>query len=364
MVAQFTKFDTIIVGGGLAGLTAAALVSSARQKVCVIEKRSSFGGRGASHNLDGGFIFNQGPHALYNDGAARRLFQRLGLQMTGSYPTQDLNLLLNGRLARLPVTLADILTSRTFSIKGKIEVIGFLAGINSINCDAIAHLDFESWLRKRVRNEATRQFLHALGRVSTYADGMNFMSAGAVIAQLKAALKGGVTYLDGGWQSLVDQLVALCNRHDVTLLTSTNVQSLLPRESGANIELLLSTGERIRGSNLVVALPPGPARNLLSSSAYVKQVTSDLIPIKAACLDLALTKLPNDKLTFVLNLDKPYYYSVHSAYSRLTTSGVMLHVMKYLPPAGDAGGSAKEELEQYLDILQPGWRECVIHERF
>src|SRR5262249_23661753 len=137
----------------------------------------------------------------------------------------------------------------------------------------------------------------------------------AVITQLKAAFKG-VTYLDGGWQSLADQLVEICKNNRATLLTSTSAQTLLQHEGSATIELILSTGDRVRSSNLVVALPPGPTRDLLSESAYVEQITSNLVPIRAACLDLALTKLPNDKLNFVLNLDKPYYYSVHSAYAK------------------------------------------------
>jgi|AGTN01.1.fsa_nt_gi Phytoene dehydrogenase and related proteins len=147
MVTQSRKFDTIVIGGGLAGLTAAALLSSNnKQKVVILEKRSSVGGRGASHKLEGGFIFNQGPHALYNDGKARPLFARLGLTMTGSYPTGSLNLMLNGKLGSLPGNVFAILGNDAFSFKAKIELIGFLAGLNGIKCDTIQNIDFESWV--------------------------------------------------------------------------------------------------------------------------------------------------------------------------------------------------------------------------
>ena len=363
MVTQSRTFDTIIVGGGLAGLTSAALLSSAGQNVAVIERRAGFGGRGASHRDENGFIFNQGPHALYNGGPARKVFDRLGIQMTGSYPARNLKLLLNGRLAPLPGNLPDILFSQILSLKAKVELIGFLSGINSINCESIANIDFESWAAKRFRDVDTRKLVRALVRVSTYAEGLDYVSAGAAMTQLRVAFKG-VTYLDGGWQSLVDQLVEICQRNDVALLNSVHAQSLLHNSNDSRIDLHLSTDELISGTNLVVALPPASTRELLGVSNYVREVTSNLVPIRAACLDLALKNLPHDDLTFVLNLDKPYYYSVHSAYAKLAESGVLLHVMKYLSPSDSADESVQMELEQYLDELQPGWRNLVIHRRF
>lgn len=366
MVAQTRKFDTIVIGGGLAGLTAAALLGSANQKVVVLEKRTAVGGRGASHKLEGGFIFNQGPHALYNDGKAKPVLSKLGLKMTGSYPADALNLQLNGKIASLPGNVFAILINNAFSFKARIELITFLAGLTGIKCDTIQNVDFESWVNKRIRHEEVRKFIHSLARVSTYAESMNLMSAGAVVTQLKHALKG-VTYLDGGWQILVDQLQQLCKRKGVEIIEGAHVESVATSDGeNRSTEVILSTGEKLSSSNLIVAVAPSAARQLLEHSKYLEQLASEFIPIKAACLDLALTKLPNEKLKFVFNLDEPIYYSVHSAYSKVTESGVLLYVMKYLTPSESdaASGSLKAELEAYMDKNQPGWREFVVHERF
>ncbi|MHB1889888.1 MAG: phytoene desaturase family protein, partial [Acidimicrobiales bacterium] len=48
----------------------------------------------------------------------------------------------------------------------------------------------------------------ALTRVATYAGDLDLVSADAAVSQLQLALEGNVVYLDGGWQSLVDGLVA------------------------------------------------------------------------------------------------------------------------------------------------------------
>ena len=63
---------------------------------------------------------------------------------------------------------------------------------------------------------------------------------------------------------------------------------------------------------------------------------------------------------FALGIDRPLYYSVHSAYAQLTPSGgALIHVAKY---GGDS--KAEPELEALLDEMQPGWRELVVHCRF
>src|SRR5262249_1514763 len=61
--------NVAVVGGGLAGLTAANYLARAGFSVTLFEKSRSVGGR-AKTDAEQGFHFNLGPHALY---AAARL---------------------------------------------------------------------------------------------------------------------------------------------------------------------------------------------------------------------------------------------------------------------------------------------------
>ena len=70
-------------------------------------------------------------------------------------------------------------------------------------------------------------------------------------------------------------------------------------------------------------------------------------------------------MTFALGIDQPLYFSVHSAAAKLAPAGgVLLHVAKYLPTGVDSDPKAILELEALTDLLQPGWRDQVVHRRF
>ena len=73
------------------------------------------------------------------------------------------------------------------------------------------------------------------------------------------------------------------------------------------------------------------------------------IPVRAACLDVALASLPSPKTTFALGVDRPLYFSVHSRSARVAPDGAALvSTMKYLSPTEppDAARDAAE-LEGY-----------------
>src|SRR5688572_3748732 len=76
---------TIVVGGGLAGLTAALSLARRGRRVTLFEKAPVLGGRGRTRAWDG-FHFNTGPHALYRHGAGIAVLQALGIRVEGEVP--------------------------------------------------------------------------------------------------------------------------------------------------------------------------------------------------------------------------------------------------------------------------------------
>lgn len=74
------KQRTIIVGGGMSGLTAAAYLARAGHDVLILEKNKECGGLLNSFSRDG-FTFDAGARAILNAGIIRPMLKELGIQI-------------------------------------------------------------------------------------------------------------------------------------------------------------------------------------------------------------------------------------------------------------------------------------------
>jgi len=163
------------------------------------------------------------------------------------------------------------------------------------------------------------------------------------------------------WQSLVDGLSQAARAAGVELRASCEAEAI-----DENRGVRLANGERIAARAVIVAGSPSLAKRLLPSSAAARAAAETSIPVEAACLDLALARLPHPRRTFALGIDRPLYCSVHSAAARLAPDGgAVIHAAKYLAPGGAADARGDErELEELVDLLQPGWRDAIVERRF
>ena len=74
-------YDTIIVGGGIAGLTAAAFVADAGHTVLLCEKEDTLGGLVNSFERDG-FVWDAGIRAFEDSGIILPMLKSLGIDLT------------------------------------------------------------------------------------------------------------------------------------------------------------------------------------------------------------------------------------------------------------------------------------------
>jgi len=358
--------DVVVVGGGIAGLSAAAKIARSGRSVVVLEKASRLGGRGGTQ-VSQGVHFNLGPHALYCGGVAMRTLRELGVPFQGAPPAYSgLTLRDGGQLYAGPTDLKTLLACRLFSWREKWQLARLPKILARIDARSLDQTPLSEWIDANFGRGALGRFMRWQFRVSTYATDVELLSAGAAIDQLRVARDGGVRYLDGGWQTLIDGLRSAVTCSGGQVLESAPVRSV--RSQDGEVVVTLGDESQLRASAVVLAVDPQSAIRLLDlpSDAPLVRWYSENVPVAAACLDVALHRLPRPERCVAFGLDAPLYYSVHSASARLADPGVaVLHVARYLSTLpGRDPEDVQAELEQWLDQLQPGWRDEVITRRY
>ena len=74
------RYDAIVVGGGMAGLTSAAYLAKAGLKVLLCEKENKIGGLVNSFDYQG-FVFDGGIRGIENSGIIRPMLSQLGIEI-------------------------------------------------------------------------------------------------------------------------------------------------------------------------------------------------------------------------------------------------------------------------------------------
>lgn len=202
-----------VVGGGLAGLSAAIACAEGGAKVRLLEAHDTLGGRARSD--DGPFKANLGPHALYQDGP---LWQWLA----------DRKLL----PAHVGPPLGGASGAR-FRWEGAVRRTPPLGAIPSVlrlrGRRAPVELDFRSWAASHT-DERTANLLSAAAGVYTFHHDPGELSAAFVWPQtvrlFLARLPGPVRYVSGGWGMLVAMLERRVRELGVTVETGQRVEEL------------------------------------------------------------------------------------------------------------------------------------------
>lgn len=365
--AEVTCYDVAVVGGGLAGLTAAIYAARGGKSVVVLERSEALGGRARSFEHEG-TVFNLGGHALYQKSEAAPIFKELGVTYTGTIPSPNGNLAMyQEKLNFLPGGFLSMLRTRLITPKQKLALMPIMIAMATAKTKPLYNVSLRMWVEGKTNDPILRDLLYGIFRITNYANAPDLQSAGAALEQVQKALRGNVKYVDGGWQSLVDSLAQRAEDAGVHVITGARV-SRVTTTNGRVTGVALQDGSSIQASHVILTTPPRTSASFVESDAhaYLNAWADKLKPSKAACLDLALTHLPDPKVQFVLGLDEPYYLSVHTRYAKLgEPSQVMLHTLKYLPPDhSQSTEELRQELESYLDRFQPGWRELTLHQQF
>lgn len=354
------EYDTVVIGGGLAGLTAAILLAEGGQSVIVFERSAALGGRAQTRERDG-YRLNLGPHALYRGNAGMRILKSMGIELTGKNPKygkQPLALTAS-ESGLLPATPMGMLSSKLFAGR-RLALMRSMIALMRAKPEKLENVTWRDWLDQTIRDERVRDLIEMLGRISTYANAPELMSAGATLKQSKSAFLSNVLYMDGGWAQMVNKLIDRANSLGVTIRTGTSVKDVNQVDGGVSVTLA-GIEEPLLAIDAIVAVPPQAASKLMPQSSELAEAITKIRPVQAACLTLGLRRLPKPETLIAQGLGLPLYASVHSASAHLTPSGeALIHTALYIVPNDERTPEEhRTVLEDLLDRVQPGWRDEV-----
>lgn len=310
-----SKSTITIVGGGLAGLTAAIGCAEGGCRVRLLEAHEALGGRARSS--DGPYKANLGPHVIYKDGGFWSWLADRGL---------------------LPSYAGPPLSGIRFRWQGSARRIPPLATVPSVlrlrGREAPCDVDFRSWATAH-SDERTAAMLSAAAGVYTFHHDPGELSAAFVWQHsVRVLLSPPPTarYLIGGWSALVRSLEDRVRQLGVEV------------ETGHRVDTLPS-------SPTIVATELEVARALLSDDSL------EWPSGNTVCLDLGVTRRRGDPFV-VSDLDEAGWVERFSAADpTLAPEGEELVQAQMPIRPGEEVERAAARLEQLLDASLPEWRE-------
>jgi phytoene dehydrogenase-like protein len=355
----------IIVGGGIAGLSAAALLVRRGHHVLLFEKSRHLGGHARTREQEG-FFFNLGAHAFYLGGPGEKILQELNIPVSGGRLRVDYGLALKGNEDhRLPFGAAALAETTLFSQAEKDELTQLYAALPQFDSAQLRGISWQAWLESNVRYPSVRQFLQARARLNTNTWAPDLIDAGLIMDIFQNSY--GVLYLQKGWQPLVDGLLQSAQQAGATVITDARVATV--ELAGDGVEAIrLKDGTRYPAAAVILAVDANTASSLVAEGQHeiMRRWVQQTIPSHIACFDVALRRLPNPRNVYAISMDRPLYYAVHSTWTQLgPENGAFIHTMRYHRPGESTSVETnKRELETLLDRLQPGWRAEVIAQSF
>ncbi|WP_028926582.1 FAD-dependent oxidoreductase [Pseudonocardia acaciae] len=312
-----------VVGGGIAGLTAAITCAEAGATVTLHEAHRTLGGRGRA--TEAPYVAHEGAHVFYADGPHWGWLAERGL---------------TGKLGRPGPSALLRAGFRRDGVFRRSAPAGFLRMLLDGRRRAPVDQDFATWAGRRYGEAAATAAANAIS-VATYDADTGRLSAAFVwnlLHRVFAPRPPSVRWVIGGWQAVIDRM-------------ASHAESLGVRiETGSRVTTLPDTPT-------VVATELASARALLGDDSLRWQSGHCVM------LDVALRRDRRDNF-IVFDLDEGGFHESYSAQDpTVAPAGESLFQLDMPVKAGESPADAHRRLERFADVALPGWRDRVTWRR-
>jgi phytoene dehydrogenase-like protein len=309
-----TRHQITVVGGGLAGLTAAIVCAEAGARVVLFEAHDELGGRARS--TDGPYRANLGPHALLcNSPFWGWLGERDLLPPSARPRLSGFRFRWHDEIRRVPAVGAAVAALR---LRGR---------------TAPVELDFRTWAGEQVGFEPADQIARSAGILTYHHDPGSLSAAFIWEPIMRAVLSAPPTtrYPIGGWSTIVARM------HERATGLGVDIERGCPVEQLPEPPVIIAT-------------------ELRDAGALLGDDTLDWLSGNAVCVDLVLDHRRGDPYV-VADLQESGWIERFSAVDRSLAPAGQELVQAQMPiRPGESADDAGTRLEQLLDASLIDWR--------
>ncbi len=312
-----SDYDTIIIGAGIGGMSTAIRLAAAGQKVLLLEKNNSVGGKMGQLREDG-FRWDLGPSVITMRHVFEELFESAGRNLEDYLDLQPIEPLTryfyqDGTVLdisqNLPKTLEQIrMIGGTKDEEGYLAYLAYAARIHRITGPVFIYdrpptpasfLRVPVWEMPQVdpfrtMQGAIKSFVKAphlrqlLGRFATYVGASPYLAPATLNVIAHVELNGGVWYPAGGIYKIAEAYQRLCHELGVEIRTEQMVEEILVSSSG-QVQGVRVNGEAIMAQHVVANVDVATVYDkLLPRTAAVQQKSEKLQAAEPSCSGFVL----------------------------------------------------------------------------
>ncbi len=287
------QYDAIVIGTGLAGLGASALLARAGKKVLALEKHRYIGGRTASFDHQG-YIMNIGQHAGLEGQKIDQLFARVGKKPGAREYFNEIVVFRRGEF----IPLVDL------TPLGDPELIKFIEEVHRLTPEDFEKLDAisgEEFFAKWLKNQDTTNLLRLNGVIMTTIPWLKDMAASSAAEAIRTVFRSTDTWLAShGMGDFLRILVEVVRENGGDVKAGAPVTKILvegnracgvivEEEEEAVFEGELGEAKRIEAPIVIAAFPIWDLFKVTDSSLFSREFIDKVMHLDKRTANIGIT---------------------------------------------------------------------------
>lgn len=373
------KMRVAIIGGGLAGLTAAAYLSECEHIEGVLFERSpQLGGRAFTYEKSG-FTLNYGAHAIY--GIDRHTITDMEKELGLSFSSKQVDkrkvlYSKNGQTSKAPLDFANLVSTDLLSAMQKVRFVGEITAIMANIHQLKNYKTLGDYLASSNADDDVKELWEHLVCSNFFIAPEDARKVpGPVISEYYHNLflsSRPVNYILGSWAVITNQLK---QKTDNSMRWSFNLQEAVENIRYENKRYVLTSKKREEVFDEVIfAMPIQQVVKLLKDTAWEPFVSEyeNNTPTEVMVYDIGFSEVLERPFSYISDMDNKMFISDVSAtdHTVVPPGGQLLQGIAYLTEEFSNDEERKlyldqkmKQMEALFDRYFPGWEEKKIVKR-